>query len=194
MLTKSTATAFSQFVRNPLFLACCTLLAPASYAQLLEEVIVTAQKREQNLQDVPISVSAFSGALLQESAIKDVFDLQASAPGLTVDQNQNATTSNFSVRGIGTGGNNFGFESSVGLYVDGVYRSRQSSMINQLVDIASVDILRGPQGTLFGRNTLSGAIQFTSVRPDFEGTGFLEAGVGNYGLVTVNGAKSFTAI
>ena len=97
---------------------------------MLEEVIVTAQKREQSLQDVPISVSAFSGAVLQESGIKDVFDLQTNAPGLTIDQNQNATTSNFSIRGVGTGGNNFGQESPVGLYVDGVYRSRQSSMIS----------------------------------------------------------------
>ena len=107
-----------------------------SAQQMLEEVIVTAQKREQSLQDVPISVSAFSGAALQESGIKDVFDLQSNTPGLTIDQNQNSTTSNFSIRGVGTGGNNFGQESSVGLYVDGVYRSRQSSMINQLVDMA----------------------------------------------------------
>ena len=161
---------------------------------MLEEVIVTAQKRAQNLQDVPISVQAFTGQALADSGIKDMFDLQANAPGLTVDQNQNATTSNFSIRGIGTGGNNFGFESSVGLYVDGVYRSRQSSMINQLVDIQSVDILRGPQGTLFGRNTLSGAIQFTTVKPDHDGSGFGEVTVGNYGLLNLSGAVSISAI
>jgi iron complex outermembrane receptor protein len=161
---------------------------------MLEEVIVTAQKRAQSLQDVPISVQAFTGEKLAESGIKDVFDLQTNAPGLTVDQNQNATTSNFSIRGIGTGGNNFGFESAVGLYVDGVYRSRQSSMINQLVDIQSVDILRGPQGTLFGRNTLAGAIQFTTVKPDHENTGFVEVTAGNYGLLNISGAASFSAI
>jgi iron complex outermembrane receptor protein len=161
---------------------------------MLEEVIVTAQKREQSLQDVPISVSAYSGAVLRESGIKDVFDLQTNAPGLTVDQNQNATTSNFSIRGVGTGGNNFGQESSVGLYVDGVYRSRQSSMINQLVDIAAVEVLRGPQGTLFGRNTLSGAVQFNTVTPDHEGTAFLEATAGNYDLLNLSGAGSFSVI
>jgi outer membrane receptor protein involved in Fe transport len=161
---------------------------------MLEEVIVTAQKREQNLQDVPISVQAFTGEALAESGIKDVFDLQANAPGLQVNQSQNATTSNFAIRGIGTGGNNFGFESSVGLYVDGVYRSRQSSMINQLVDIQSVDILRGPQGTLFGRNSLSGAIQFTTVKPDHDGSGFGEVTLGNYGLMNLSGAISISAI
>ncbi|MFK7975435.1 MAG: TonB-dependent receptor [Halioglobus sp.] len=177
-----------------LAIASIGLLSPIAANAVLEEVIVTAQKREQSMQDVPVSVAAYSGAVLQESGIKDVFDLQTNAPGLTVDQNQNATTSNFAIRGIGTGGNNFGQESSVGLYVDGVYRSRQSSMISQLVDMDSVEVLRGPQGTLFGRNTLSGAIQFNTVAPDFEDTGFLEATVGNYDLLNLSGAKSFTAI
>lgn len=177
-----------------LTIASLGLMAPLSANAVLEEVIVTAQKREQSMQDVPVSVVAYSGAALQESGIKDVFDLQTNAPGLTVDQNQNATTSNFSIRGIGTGGNNFGQESSVGLYVDGVYRSRQSSMISQLVDMDSVEVLRGPQGTLFGRNTLSGAIQFNTVAPDFEGTGFLEGTVGNYGLFNLSGAKSLSLV
>jgi outer membrane receptor protein involved in Fe transport len=188
------------FKRTRFFAACAgvvgaSMLPGHVVAQgMLEEVIVTAQKRAQNLQDVPISVQAFTGEKLSESGIFDVFDLQANAPGLTVDQNQNATTSNFSIRGIGTGGNNFGFESAVGLYVDGVFRSRQSSMINQLVDIASVEILRGPQGTLFGRNTLSGAIQFTTVKPDHDGSGFGEVVVGNYGLLNLSGAVSISAI
>jgi outer membrane receptor protein involved in Fe transport len=188
------------FKRTRFFAACAGVVGASMLpgyvaAQgMLEEVIVTAQKRAQNLQDVPISVQAFTGEALAESGIKDVFDLQANAPGLQVNQSQNATTSNFSIRGIGTGGNNFGFESSVGLYVDGVYRARQSSMINQLVDIQSVDILRGPQGTLFGRNTLSGAIQFTTVKPDHDGSGFAEVTVGNYGLLNLSGAVSISAI
>lgn len=170
------------------------LSSQAGAQAMLEEVVVTAQKREQNLQDVPIAVAAYSGQALQENGVKDIFELQTSAPGLVVDQNQSATTSSFSIRGIGTGGNNFGQESSVGLYVDGVYRSRQSSMISQLVDIASVDVLRGPQGTLFGRNTLSGAIQFKSVKPDHEGTGFVEVTAGNYGLLNFSGATSMSLI
>ncbi|MFT5482614.1 MAG: iron complex outermembrane receptor protein [Halieaceae bacterium] len=172
-----------------------SLLAQTSAAQLmLEEVIVTAQKREQSLQDVPIAVAAYSGAMLEESGIGDVFDLQSNSPGLMVDQNQNATTSNFSIRGIGTGGNNFGQESSVGLYVDGIYRSRPSAMVSQLVDISAVEVLRGPQGTLFGRNAMSGAVHFKSEKPDHEGTAFIQAQTGNYGLLGLSGAASFSAI
>ncbi|MGB1141464.1 MAG: TonB-dependent receptor, partial [Halioglobus sp.] len=161
---------------------------------VLEEVIVTAQKREQSLQDVPIAVSAFSAEMIEKSGVKDMFDLQVNAPSLIVSQSQTSTTTNFQIRGVFTSSQNFGLESSVGLYTDGVYRARQGSMINNLVDVASVEVLRGPQGTLFGRNTPAGAVQINSVAPDFEGTGFLEATAGDYDLFGLSGAKSFTVI
>jgi len=186
--------SLSQLARNPLFLACCTLLAPATHAQMLEEVIVTAQKREQNLQDVPIAVSAFTGEMLAQSGVKDVFDLQANVPSLIVGSAQNSNVTAFGIRGVFTSSQNFGLDSSVGLYTDGVYRARQSSMINNLVDVASVEILRGPQGTLFGRNTPSGAISIFSVKPDHEGTGFIEGTYGEFDLASISGAKSFSAI
>ena len=135
-------------------------------AQALEEVIVTAQKREQSLQDVPIAVAAFSNEMLQKAGVKDMFELQANDPSLVVGQGHNASTSSFGIRGVFTSSNNFGLESSVGLYVDGVYRARQGSMLNDLVDIGRIEILRGPQGTLFGRNTPAGAISVFSVEPD----------------------------
>ena len=142
------------FTTKPQLLAASIVLAvtgsPISAFEL-EEIVVTAQKREQNLQDVPVSVSAFTGDQLKEAAIKDVFDLQANTPGLRANQSQSNGTSNFSIRGIGTSSQNFGLESSVGLYVDGVYRARQSTMINDMVDIEAVEVLRGPQGTLFGK-------------------------------------------
>ncbi|MFC6977432.1 TonB-dependent receptor plug domain-containing protein [Microbulbifer taiwanensis] len=100
-----------------------TLAQDAGNHRELEEVVVTAQKREQNLQDVPVAVTAVSGEQLQEAVIKDIFDLQTNTPGLVAGQNQTNTTSNFAIRGIGTSGQNFGLESSVGLYVDGIYRS-----------------------------------------------------------------------
>jgi len=166
----------------------------ASYGQMLEEVIVTAQKRDQSLQDVPIAVSAFSAAMLEKTGVKDMFDLQNNAPSLIVGQTQTAGTTTFSIRGIFTSSQNFGLEPSVGLYVDGVYRARQGSMINNMVDVASVEVLRGPQGTLFGRNSPAGAIQINSAEPDFEGSGFIEATAGDYGLFGASGAKSFTLI
>ena len=172
-----------------------TSMGPQALAQgSLEEVIVTAQKREQSLQDVPVAVSAFSAAMLEKSGVKDMFDLQSNAPSLIVSQNQTSTTSTFQIRGIFTSSQNFGLEPSVGLYVDGVYRARQGSMINNLVDVANVEVLRGPQGTLFGRNTPAGAIQINSVAPDFDGSGFIEGSVGDYDLQGANGAKSFTII
>lgn len=185
---------------KPLRLATASALvasfaAPALHAQgLLEEVIVTAQKREQSLQDVPVAVSAFSGEMIEKSGVKDMFDLQVNAPSLFVQQTQTSTTTNFQIRGVFTSSQNFGLESSVGLYVDGVYRARQGSMINNLVDVGSVEVLRGPQGTLFGRNTPAGAVQINSVKPDFEGTGFAEGTVGDLDLFGLSGAKSLTLI
>ena len=129
----------------------------------LETIVVTAQKRAQNLQEVPVSVSAFTGEEMTEAVIKDMYDLTANVPAMAAFQSQSATNSSFSIRGVGTSSQNFGLESSVGLYVDGVYRARQNSMINNLVDVEAVEVLRGPQGTLFGKNTPSGAVLVRTV-------------------------------
>ena len=161
----------------------------------LETITVKAQKRRQNLQKVPISVTAISGKQLAESVLQDMFDVTASVPALSAFQTQNTTNSSFSIRGIGTGSQNFGLESSVGLYVDGVYRARQNSMINNLVDVEAVEVLRGPQGTLFGKNTPSGAILVRTVAPSHQqANNFIEATIGNYGLVNYSAAASISAI
>jgi outer membrane receptor protein involved in Fe transport len=157
---------------------------------VFEEIIVTAQKRQQNIMDVPIAVTAITGAEIEASGIKDIFDLQQNVPGLIVGQSQNTTTSNFAIRGIGSTSNNFGVESSVGLYVDGVYRSRQSSMINDLVDVEAVEVLRGPQGTLFGKNTPSGAIQIRTVRPSQGTDAFIDLTAGDLGLAKLSAAAN----
>ncbi len=168
---------------------------PAQEQTVLEEVLVVAQKRPQNQQEVPVSVRAFSADDLKISSVKDVYDLSAIAPGLEVRQGGSANTPKFRIRSVGTDSNNFGLESAVGLYVDGVYRSRQGSMVNNLVDVASVEVLRGPQGTLFGRNTSAGAVLMNTVPPDYDGAnGFGEATAGNYGLLNLSGATSITAI
>ena len=175
------ATLLLLFVINPVTVV-------AQEESLLEEIVVTAQKREQSIQSIPVAVTALSGEQLVEYGITDVFDLQQNIPGLVADQSQNSTTANFAIRGFGTSAQNFGLESSVGLYVDGVYRSRQSSMINELTDIERVEVLRGPQGTLFGRNTPSGAILLNTVAPEHDAGGYFELTYGNLDLFSANGA------
>ncbi len=170
-----------------------SLLTTPAIAQddVFEEIIVTATKRPENVMKVPLAVTAVTGQQLQASGIKDMFDLQQNVPGLIVGQSQTATTSNFAIRGIGSTSNNFGVESSVGLYVDNVYRSRQSSIINELVDIEAVEVLRGPQGTLFGKNTPAGAIQIRTVAPSTDSVdAYFEATAGDYGLFRVAGAAN----
>jgi len=164
-------------------------------AKALEVITVTSQKRVQNLQEVPIAVTAISGDTMAAEAIKDIYDLQANVPGLGVSQSQSATHVSFSIRGVGTSPQNYGLESSVGLYVDGVYRARQNAMINNYVDVETVEVLRGPQGTLFGKNTPMGAINVRTVAPSHDDpNGFVEFTAGNYGLASFSGASSFTAI
>ena len=174
-----------------IFIVAALVIPSAPLAQdegNLEVIRVTAQKREQNIQDIPVAVTALSGEHLVEHGITDMFDLQQSAPGLLVDQSQTATTMNFSIRGVGTSSQNFGLEPSVGLYVDGVYRARQSSMINELADVERVEVLRGPQGTLFGRNTSTGAVLLNTVAPQHDAGGYFELMYGNYDLFSANGA------
>jgi outer membrane receptor protein involved in Fe transport len=171
------------------------LAIPVQAQMILEEVLVVAQKRTQNLQAVPVAVTAFSGEDLDISGIKDVFDLSTIAPGLEVRQGDSANNTRFRIRSVGTSSANFGLESAVGLYVDGVYRARQGSMVNNMVDMASVEVLRGPQGTLFGRNTLAGAVLMNTVAPTHDGPeGFAELTAGNYELLNFSGAASISAI
>ena len=161
-------------------------------ASFLEEIVVTSKVRgTQNIMDVPVAITAVTGAQIEASGIKDMIDLQQNVPGLIVGGSQTTTTSNFSIRGIGSTSNNFGVESSVGLYVDSVYRSRQSSLINELVDVETVSVLRGPQGTLFGKNTASGAINVSTVAPSTDGNdAFVEVTAGDYDLKRVAAATN----
>ncbi|MFQ5548030.1 MAG: TonB-dependent receptor [Woeseia sp.] len=160
----------------------------------LEEIIVVGTKAQEgvDVQEAPYAITALTDGYLEAAGIKDVFDMQQNVPGLIVGQSQTSTTSNFSIRGIGTSSNNFGLESSVGLYVDGVYRSRQNSMINELVDVASVEVFRGPQGTLFGKNTPQGAIQILTSKPSQDPEAFVELTAGDYGLAKLSAATNFS--
>jgi len=186
----------SSFLKSAAVALVATSFSLATMAQddvLIEEIIVYSTKVAADVQDIPVAVTAITGNDIQDAGIKDMFDLQTNAPGLIMGQSQTTTTSNFAIRGIGTSSNNFGLESSVGLYVDGVYRSRQNSMINELVDIEAVEILRGPQGTLFGKNTPQGAVNMRTVAPSVdEPNAFVELTAGDFGLVRLAAASNFT--
>lgn len=161
--------------------------APGAQRQL-EVITVTAQQREQSLQDVPIAVSAFNQAQLENSRIQDIKDLIVLAPGLMVTSTQSETITTARVRGVGTVGDNFGLESSVGVYVDGVFRARNGVGFGDLGELERIEVLRGPQGTLFGKNTSAGVLNIITQAPEFDFGGSAELQVGNYGLRRLSGS------
>jgi len=160
----------------------------------IEEIVVTAQKRAQNQQDVPVALDAFTGDMLQKSSIKTMRDLAGMTPSLASFQSQSAGFSSWGIRGLNTSSQNFGLESAVGSYVDNVYRARQSSISNQLSDIEAVEILRGPQGTLFGKNTSAGAINIRTVAPSHDRNGFFEIVGGDLSLVNINAGANMSLV
>ncbi|MBC6980381.1 TonB-dependent receptor [Caulobacter sp. 17J80-11] len=147
--------------------------AGAAYAQddeinSVDELVVTAQKREQNLQDVPIVVTSLSEELLENAGVKDIKDLQILTPGLTVTSTTSETITTARIRGVGTVGDNPGLESSVGVVIDGVYRPRNGVGFGDLGEMQRIEVLKGPQGTLFGKNTSAGVINIITEAPSFE--------------------------
>jgi iron complex outermembrane recepter protein len=147
-------------------------------------IIVTASKREQTLQDVPISVSVTTAQSVERAQIRDLIDLQTLVPSLKIPQFQSSTQTNFVIRGFGNGANNAGIESSVGVFIDGVYRSRSASAIADLPEIERVEVLRGPQSTLFGKNVSAGAISVITKKPQFKFGLKAEATAANYGEIS----------
>ena len=152
-----------------------------------DQIIVTATKRAQTLQEVPVAVSVVDESVIEKAQIQDLLDIQSSVPSLRVTQLQNSSQTNFLIRGFGNGANNPGIEGSVGVFIDGVYRSRSASAILDLPTLERVEILRGPQSTLFGKNVSAGAISITTKRPEFEWGGAVEASYGNYDQMIFKG-------
>lgn len=153
------------------------------------DIIVTAQGRAQLLTDVPVAVSAISAESLQLSGATDIRALNQLAPSLLVSSTGSEANGSARIRGIGTVGDNPGLESSVAVFIDGVYRSRSGIGLNELGEIDRVEVLRGPQGTLFGRNASAGIINIVSKQPTFDGIhGMAEATYGNYDFWRLQGA------
>jgi outer membrane receptor protein involved in Fe transport len=180
-------------------MACSALTTPA-FAQDTQSdapevrddsvIIVTATRRAQDVQDIPLAVTAIAPQQLEAQRVVNIQQISALAPSFTASQAQLASGSVvLRVRGIGTTSNNIGFESAVGIFVDGAYQSRPGVALSEFVDVERVEVLRGPQGTLFGRNTSAGALNITNVRPDVtEFGGFVNAEYGNFNEISLQGA------
>jgi outer membrane receptor protein involved in Fe transport len=154
--------------------------ADASSAPALDEIIVTAQKRSENLQDVPISVVAISAQQIKDAGITDIRNLAILTPGLTVTSEGNEAITTARIRGIGTVGDNPGLESSVGVNIDGVYRPRNGVAFGDLGEIEQIEVLYGPQGELFGKNNDAGVINVTTKRPSSTFGAMAEVTGGNF--------------
>jgi len=147
----------------------------------LEEIVVTATKRAESIQDVPISISAFSGDFLEKSGVSDMTGLGNITPNLNIAKSSSVVNQRIAIRGVGSVGNN-AIDPSVAVYIDGVYMPRPGSVLGNLKDIEVAEVLRGPQGTLFGRNASMGALNIRTKTPSLDETSFkVDAGTGNYG-------------
>ena len=164
-----------------------TAEAPATDTDYGNDIIVTATKRSQTLQDTPIAVSVTSAADIQNAQIRDLIDLQSAVPSLRVSQLQSSANTNFIIRGFGNGANNPGIEPSVGVFIDGVYRSRSAAQIGDLPNVERIEVLRGPQSTLFGKNASAGVISIVTQKPQYEFGGSVEASYGNYDAFVIKG-------
>jgi len=161
----------------------------------IEEVIVTAERREANLQEVPVAISSFTGDQLATMQVETIGDLQSLVPNLSIHVGD-ANNAVAYIRGIGQIDSIAFFEPGVGIYLDDVYLGRAQGAFLDVVDVERIEVLRGPQGSLYGRNTVGGAIKYISARPTEELSGKLSLTLGNYDRVdmkaSISGALSDT--
>jgi iron complex outermembrane receptor protein len=182
--------------QSSLTIAIAMLLSPVFVApmvqaadQALEEVIVTARKREENLQQVPVAINVFTADALKDRQIDNLVDMQSSTPNVTMSETSGLQAGSLSVfiRGIG---NDPGFEQGIGVYLDDVYLQRQTGLMMDVFDVDRIEILKGPQGNLYGRNTIGGAIKYITKEPDDTVQAHLEGKIGSYDLRQVKGSAS----
>jgi len=181
--------------------ACLALIPHVSFAQeavadeaadqrRLTTVTVTAQKRAQDIQDVPISISAYGAEFIEESGVETLSDIALYSPNFSIAKSAQVTNQRIIVRGVGSVGNS-AIEPSVGVFIDGVYYPRSGSVVGNLIDLEGIEVLRGPQGTLFGRNTPVGALNIrtkNASRNEFES--LLDLGFGSFDAYTVGASVS----
>lgn len=182
-------------MRKSILLSTSMLMAASAFVPAVAQdeddvIIVTAAKREQTLQEVPIAVSVVDADVIEKAQINDIFDLQSVVPSLRVSQLERSANSTFVIRGFGNGGNNIGIEPSVAVYIDGVFRTRSAGFLGDFPDVERVEVLRGPQSTLFGKNASAGVVSFVTKAPSFEKTGSIEATLGNENQTILKGYYS----
>ena len=170
--------------------------SPAYAQTILEEIVVTAQKREQNIQDVPISISRLSGQRLASKFLggEDILALASTVPGLHVESSNGRLSPRFYMRGLGNADFTPAASQPVSIVFDEVPMEKASLKSFPLFDLDNIEVIRGPQGTLFGRNTTAGIIKFESRRPTEETEGYLKAAGGNKGTINVEGAVGGTLV
>jgi len=168
----------------------------AAQQGVLEEVVVTAQFREQNLQETPVAITAVSADMLEARNQFNIIDVANQAPNVTLKPGSApfGPSAQAFIRGVGQYDFNFALEPGVGMYVDDVYYSTLAGSIFDLIDLDRVEILRGPQGTLAGQNSIGGAVKLFSKKPDGEGGSFVQATYGDYDRTEFRGAAEFTII
>ena len=160
-------------------------------SRVIEEIIVTAQKQAESLQKVPVAVNAFTSAMIEDTGIGDVTDLANMTPSLGVTSNLNPFATRLMIRGVGTTQNDPALEPSVGLFIDGVFMGRTGLGTADLTDIERIEVLQGPQGTLYGKNANAGAVSIITKRPNLEQyEGYVEASAGDYSMNKLTAAVS----
>ncbi|MBI2993085.1 MAG: TonB-dependent receptor [Gammaproteobacteria bacterium] len=186
----------SAILRYPFvaLLLMAVMVEAASAQGELEEIIVTAQFREQDVQDTPIAITAMTGEMLDARGHNTIEEISAQVPNITLTRAgafAGPALIGF-IRGVGQTDFNPALEAGVGLYVDDVYYSTLTGSILDLLDLDRVEVLRGPQGTLAGKNSIGGAIKLYTQRPSAERNGFIEAGIGRFDAVDIRGGSNFT--
>ncbi len=170
--------------------------AKADDVQLLEEIVVTAQFREQGLQSTPVAITAINGSQLEQRTLSSVTDLNGLAPNLTVTKgtNTNGPSAQLFIRGVGQSDGHPGLEPGVGLYVDDVYRGLLLGTDLDLTDLDRVEVLRGPQGTLAGKNSLGGSLKLFSKKPSDQTDGYVEGTYGDFNRIELRAGGNFTLV
>ncbi|WP_166423676.1 TonB-dependent receptor [Paraglaciecola sp. 20A4] len=170
----------------------CTSLAQQVPKSLIEKnkeyevVVVTAQKRAQKLSEVPIAISSFNAANIEQTSITQLTELADFIPNLSITRTADISSA-ITIRGIGSNSRNIGFDTRVGVYLDGVYLGQSPALNQELLDLARIEVLRGPQGTLFGKNTVAGAINLISKKPSDELEGQISGSLGNMNAREIQG-------